>query len=146
MKLQNGYARGLLSGINAYLRENRPWSIFLNEYSRNNTDLTWLREWQGDGIIARIENEQTARFIKDTGLPTVDLSASRMIPSLPYVETNDQSIAQLAAEHFLERGFKHIGFYGDSRFRWSNLRCTYLAAYLAERGSYCTFLKPLKID
>jgi LacI family transcriptional regulator len=137
IETSNGYARGLLSGINTYLRENRPWSIFLSEYSRNNTDLTWLREWQGDGIIARIENEQTARFIKDAGLPTVDLSASRMIPSLPYVETNDQSIAQLAAEHFLERGFKHIGFYGDSRFRWSNLRCTYLAAYLAERGHYC---------
>ncbi|NOU71132.1 helix-turn-helix domain-containing protein [Paenibacillus sp. LMG 31458] len=137
IETSNGYARGLLSGINTYLRENRPWSIFLSEYSRNNTDLTWLREWQGDGIIARIENEQTARFIKDAGLPTVDLSASRMIPSLPYVETNDQSIAQLAAEHFLERGFKHIGFYGDSRFRWSNLRCTYLAACLAERGHYC---------
>ncbi|MCY9665587.1 DNA-binding transcriptional regulator [Paenibacillus alginolyticus] len=137
IETSNGYARGLLSGINTYLRENRPWSIFLSEYSRNNTDLTWLREWQGDGIIARIENEQTARFIKDAGLPTVDLSASRMIPSLPYVETNDQSIAQLAAEHFLERGFKHIGFYGDSRFRWSKLRCTYLAAYLAERGYDC---------
>lgn len=137
IETSNGYARGLLSGINIYLRENRPWSIFLSEYSRNNTDLTWLREWQGDGIIARIENEQTARFIKDAGLPTVDLSASRMIPSLPYVETNDQSIAQLAAEHFLERGFKHIGYYGDSRFRWSKLRCTYLEAYLAERGYHC---------
>ncbi|MDF2646425.1 MAG: DNA-binding transcriptional regulator [Paenibacillus sp.] len=137
IETSNGYARGLLSGINTYLRENRPWLIFLSEYSRNNTDLTWLHEWQGDGIIARIENEQTARFIKDAGLPTVDLSASRMIPSLPYVETNDQSIAQLAAEHFLERGFKHIGFYGDSRFRWSKLRCTYLETYLAERGYHC---------
>ncbi|MDQ0917823.1 DNA-binding transcriptional regulator [Paenibacillus sp. V4I5] len=137
IETSNGYARGLLSGINTYLRENRPWSIFLSEYSRNNTDLSWLREWQGDGIIARIENEQTARFIKDACLPTVDLSASRMIPSLPYVETNDQSIAQLAAEHFLERGFKHIGFYGDSRFRWSKLRCTYLEVYLAERGYHC---------
>ncbi|MFD0693867.1 substrate-binding domain-containing protein [Paenibacillus sp. GCM10027628] len=142
IETSNGYARGLLSGINVYLRENRPWSIFLSEYSRNNTDLTWLRKWQGDGIIARIENEQTARFIKDAGLPTVDLSASRMIPSLPCVETNDQSIAQMAAEHFLERGFKHIGFYGDARFHWSKLRSTYLVAYLAERGYHCHTFEP----
>ena len=106
IETSNEYARGLLNGIRTYLREHRPWSIYLNEYSRENTDFTWLQHWHGDGIIARIENEQTARYILDAGLPTVDLSASRIIPSLPYVETDDRLIAQMAGEHFLERGFK----------------------------------------
>jgi LacI family transcriptional regulator len=137
IETSNEYARGLLHGIHMYQCENRPWSIYLNEYSRYNTDLTWLRQWSGDGIIARIENEETARYILDTGLPTVDLSASRIIPSLPFVETNDQSIAYMAAEHFLERGFKHFGYYGDSRFRWSQLRNISFEKYLSQSGYEC---------
>ncbi len=137
IETSNEYARGLLSGINAYIREHSSWSVFLGEYSRSNIDMTWLSHWHGDGIIARIENEQTARYIMDTGLPAIDLSASRRIPTLPCVETNDQSIAIMAAEHFLERGFKNFGFYGDSRFQWSILRGIHYKRYLNELGYSC---------
>lgn len=137
IETSNEYARGLLSGINMYLREHLPWSIYLSEYSRNNTDLTWLSQWYGDGIIARIENEQTARYILESGLPTIDLSASRIIPTLCCVETNDKSISIMAADHFLERGFKSFAFYGDSRFKWSTLRRTYYEEYLHVKGYRC---------
>lgn len=137
IETSNEYARGLLSGINAYLREHSSWSVYLSEYSRNNSDLTWLSHWYGDGIIARIENEQTARYILESGLPAIDLSASRMIPSLPCVETNDRSIAVMAAEHFLERGFRSFGFYGDSRFQWSTLRGAFYEEYLHSKGYSC---------
>jgi LacI family transcriptional regulator len=134
IETSNEYARGLLNGINAYLRDHSSWSVYLSEYSRNNTDLTWLSQWYGDGIIARIENEQTARYILQSGLPAIDLSASRIIPTLSCVETNDRSIAIMAAEHFLERGFKSFGFYGDSRFQWSTLRRAYYEEYLDSKG------------
>jgi LacI family transcriptional regulator len=137
IETSNEYARGLLSGINAYLREHSSWSVYLSEYSRNNTDLTWLSHWHGDGIIARIENEQTARYILASGLPAIDLSASRIIPALPCIETNDEAIAIMAAEHFLERGFKKFGFYGDLRFKWSSLRGTYYEEYLLSKGYLC---------
>src|SRR4051812_49148002 len=84
IETSNDYARGLLKGIRAFLRERHTWSIHLNEYGRDNTDLTWLDGWRGDGIIARIENGQTARYILNAGVPAVDLSASRLLPSLPY--------------------------------------------------------------
>ncbi|QHW35137.1 DNA-binding transcriptional regulator [Paenibacillus rhizovicinus] len=143
IETSNEYARGLLSGVNAYLREHSSWSVSLGEYSRNHIDLTWLRHWHGDGIIARIENDQTARFIRDSGLPAIDLSASRRIPSLPCVETNDQSIAIMAADHFMERGFEHFGFYGDSHFQWSTLRGTYYEDYLVSKGYSCqSFITP----
>ena len=34
--------------------------------------LGWLKNWKGDGIIARIETEEIARAVKRTGLPVVD--------------------------------------------------------------------------
>jgi len=137
IETSNQYARELLDGIRTFLRERHMWSIYLNEYSRDNTDFTWLQGWHGDGIIARIENEQTARYILNAGLPTVDLSAFRIIPHLPYVETDDRSIAHLAAEHFLERGFKHFGYYGDPRFLWSKQRCSFYEQYLTEHDYTC---------
>ncbi|QHT58531.1 DNA-binding transcriptional regulator [Paenibacillus lycopersici] len=137
IETSNEYARGLLSGVNAYLREHASWSVSLGEYGRNHIDLTWLNDWHGDGIIARIENEHTARFIRESGLPAIDLSASRRLPSLPCVETNDRSIAIMAADHYLERGFKHFGFYGDSRFQWSTYRGTFFQDYLRSKGFGC---------
>ncbi|MFB9277673.1 xylose operon transcription regulator XylR [Cohnella cellulosilytica] len=147
IETSNEYARGLLNGIRAFTRERRLWSIYLNEYSRDNTDFTWLNGWRGDGIIARIENEQTARYILDAGFPAVDLSAFRIIPSLPYVETDDRAIARLAAEHFLERGFKNFGFYGDSRFPWSKQRGAYFEDYLGALPYDChTFISQQSHD
>lgn len=139
IETSNEYARGLLRGIKVYIREHRPWSICLGEFSRNNMDLSWLYEWKGHGIIARIENEQIAKYILKANLPTVDLSATRIIPSLPCIETNDETIARLASGHLLERGFKHFAYCGNSHFNWSNLRQNYFIQCINKAGFTCQF-------
>jgi len=137
IETSNQYARGLLEGINAYQREHASWSVFLGELSRNNKDMSWLGNWHGDGILARIETEQTAEYIRNCGLPAIDLSAFRKIPTLPCVETNDQAIAEMAAEHFLERGFRHFAFYGNAYYQWSIQREMHYAQYLQDKGYSC---------
>jgi LacI family transcriptional regulator len=134
IETSNEYSRGLLSGIKSYMRTHRPWSIYLGEYSRREADLSWLHHWQGDGIIARIENEETAAYVKQLQLPTVDLSASRLVPDLPCVETDNQMIAHWAAEHFISRGFKHYAYCGDPAFLWSVQRCDHYISYLEQLG------------
>ena len=64
IETSNEYARGLIRGIKKFKRENRNWSIYLNEQSRGYSDLTWLLNWKGDGILARIESPQIAEYIK----------------------------------------------------------------------------------
>ena len=56
IETSNAYARGLLQGVVAYQREHRPWSLFLAEHTRGDKPPAWLAGWEGDGIIARIEN------------------------------------------------------------------------------------------
>ncbi|UVI28290.1 AraC family transcriptional regulator [Paenibacillus spongiae] len=138
IETSNEYGRGLLRGIHSYIRENKPWSIYMGEQSRSQTDLTWLSGWQGDGVIARIENEEIAAHIRRLGLPTVDLSASRLIPELHCVETDDQSIARLAVQHLMERGFKHFAFCGEERFTWSRQRQNHYVRLLEEYGLSCS--------
>ena len=132
IETSNAYARGLLQGVVHYIREHQPWSFHLMEQGRGDDPPEWLKRWRGDGIIARIETSRIARAVVQTGVPAVDVSAARLVPELPWVETDDEQIARLAAEHLLERGFKHFAFCGDARFNWSAWRekhfCTHVTA------------------
>jgi LacI family transcriptional regulator len=131
IETSNAYARGLLQGIVHYIREHQPWSFYLMEHGRGDDPPAWLETWEGDGIIARIETPRIASVVSHAGLPTVDVSAARLVPELPWVETDDEQIARLAVEHLLERGFKHFAFCGDGRFNWSVWREKHFCAQAA---------------
>jgi LacI family transcriptional regulator len=137
IETSNAYARGLLAGVRQYLIENPGWSIYLGEHSRQDTDLSWLDGWRGDGVIARIENRQIADRIRELGLPTVDLSAGRLLPDLPCVETDDERIAAMAVDHLVSRGLRHFAFCGSDRYAWSIKRREWFRIRLAERGLAC---------
>jgi LacI family transcriptional regulator len=144
IETSNAYARGLLTGIVSYVREHRPWSMFLSEHNRGDLAPAWLSRWNGQGIIARIENPAIARALKGMPVPIVDMSAARLIPSLPWFETDDCAVAHLAAEHLLERGFKHFAYVGDGRFNWSNWRCEHFQRSLRAAGRECAIYRPCR--
>jgi LacI family transcriptional regulator len=142
IETSNAYARGLLRGIRRYLSEGRAWSIFLPEQGRGDAPGSWLADWKGDGIIARIENRRIATAVERTGLPAVDVSAGRLVPALPMVETDNEAIARLALEHFTERGFRELAFCGDERFAWAKARGTFFTRLAAEAGCACRVFPP----
>jgi LacI family transcriptional regulator len=137
IETSNAYARGLLRGIVSYIREHRRWSLYLSEHNRGDRAPSWLRKWDGDGIIARIENAAIAEALRNLSLPVVDVSAARLIPSLPWFETDDGAVADLAAGHLLERGFRHFGYAGDSRFNWSKWRQEHFENCIRAAGYDC---------
>ncbi len=142
VETSNAYARGLLQGIVHYIREHEPWSFHLMEQGRGDDPPAWLAQWRGDGIIARIETPRIARAITRAKVPAVDVSAARLVPRLPWVETDDAQIARLAAEHLLERGFKHFGFCGDARFNWSAWRERHFCDRLRAAGTEVSCYRP----
>jgi LacI family transcriptional regulator len=144
IEASNAYARGLLAGIHRHVREHEPWTVFLPEHGRGTPPLEALSKWVGDGVIARIETEATAKAVaklrRKLGIPVIDVSAARLVADLPYVETDDAAIAALAADHFLERDFRHFAFLGDDRFQWSNNRCrAFVEALSVKRHDVAVF-------
>ena len=111
--------------------------MYLGEHGRGDQPPPWLERWDGDGVIARIENQRIARAVIRCGRPAVDVSAARLLPDLPWVETDDELIARAAAEHLLERGFRHFGFFGDERFNWSKWRRDQFVRMIAGHGAVC---------
>lgn len=134
VETSNSYARGLLVGVKKYLLARPGWSIYLGEHSRHEADVSWLEGWSGDGVIARIETKEIARHVRRLALPTVDLSARRLVPEAPAVETDDDTIGRWAVEHFVERGLEHLAFLADDRFAWSVNRAASFANHARSLG------------
>jgi LacI family transcriptional regulator len=137
IETSNEYSRGLLRGIMAYVREHGPWSIYLPEQGRGEAPPGWLKRWHGDGIIARIETPQIARAVARARLPAVDVSAARLLPVIPWVETDDEAFTRAAVDHLLQRGFRQFGFCGEPRFNWSKWRREHFERMVAASGGQC---------
>ncbi|HXF09421.1 MAG TPA: XylR family transcriptional regulator, partial [Desulfuromonadaceae bacterium] len=116
------YGRRTLFGVARYVREHRPWSIFLQERSLGETCPTWLKDWKGDGIIARVESRQIANGIRKLGVPAVDVRYLLRNLGLPSVRPDDAAAARLAFEHLRERGFRHFAFCGFNGADYSDVR------------------------
>src|SRR5216683_1148545 len=138
IETSNAYARGLLRGIMAYVREHESWAFRLTEHGRGEGGRNELAGWKGHGAIARIENKQIATALHHFKRPIVDVSAARLLPNLPWVETDDVAIARAAADHLLARGIRNLGYCGDDRFNWSRWRREAFHRYLTEAGVACS--------
>lgn len=124
------------------MREHRPWSIYLAEHGRGAEPPSWLANWKGHGIIARIENEAMANALRPLKVPIVDVSSARLVPELPWFETDDALFARMAAEHLTERGFKRLAYCGDPRFNWSNWRSERFELEAKRREVDCHIYEP----
>lgn len=107
------------------------------EHGRGAEVPEWLRDWPGDGIIARVENERIAEALLATRLPVVDVSAALRAVPFPRVVTDSDAVTRLAAKHLLERGFNHFGYCGRPDFLWSKQRETLFKKHLQAAGFRC---------
>jgi MFS family permease len=97
---------GFFKGAARYVREYR-WHVV--------ADMTYTAKipvgGRGDGILSFIgDRDDLAEFILSSGLPAVEISMVRNEINLPRVEGDSEMIGRLAAEHFLERGFRHFAW------------------------------------
>lgn len=133
------YGRRILRGINHYLSSHSSWSIYLDPYRRLEDSLPrWLLDWHGDGIICRSITASSAEHLRRLKIPIVNLNDSWPDLGLPLIRSDDHTIGRLAAEHLLERGFRHFAFCGYASPGWSQRRREGFAAALRHRGELCS--------
>lgn len=129
--------RDILRGIARYAREHGPWSLYHEPRSLEESVPGWLRDWDGDGIIARIQNARIAEAVLAAGVPVVDVLGVYRRPELPLAHVDNAAIARLAAQHFLERGFRHFGYCGVEGVNWSEQRRDAFVQAVGEVGETC---------
>jgi LacI family transcriptional regulator len=121
--------RNTLKGIVRYAREHGPWmfSFFGNRAST----ATSLENWQGDGIIARVQRRDMVDVLRSRQCPVIDVLGTLTDTGFPVVHVDDAAIGKLGAEHLLERGFRNFGYYHAPNANWSDTR---LAAFKQRLG------------
>jgi len=129
--------KDILRGIAKYVREHGPWRLFLQPTESNESLPQWLKGWRGDGIICRITDRATARLVRGTGLPFVDVRGTIRDPRIPLVRIDDDAVGRAAAEHLVERGFKHFAYYGPPKENWAAARRDAFKRAVTDAGGTC---------
>jgi LacI family transcriptional regulator len=90
-----------------------PWSTYLELRALDSSPPTWLRDWDGDGILTRTFSAETSRLVAATGLPAVELRSTHFAGGRPFVGCDNEDIGRMVAEHFYERGFRYFAAYSQ---------------------------------
>ncbi|MCF7668793.1 MAG: XylR family transcriptional regulator, partial [Verrucomicrobia bacterium] len=126
--------RDILRGIARYAREEQRWVLFHEPRSLEESIPQWLRKWDGDGVIARVQNAGIAEAIREAGIHAVDVLGVVSNTGIPLVHVDDREIARMASEHLVERGFNYFGYFGINDENWSVRRKEFFENHLSELG------------
>jgi LacI family transcriptional regulator len=128
VETSRSFGRDLLCGISRYAQLHGPWNFHIKAGDFEQA-LPKMRQWGGTGIIARIPNERVAKAILEANLPTIALGLSdeQMLPGSPLAEFSELSsdaveVATMAANHLMERRFRHFAYVGVEDRAWSKRR------------------------
>ncbi|MDO4574102.1 MAG: XylR family transcriptional regulator [Planctomycetia bacterium] len=147
-------ARGILRGFMAYIRLNAPWNVHFVSKTVNDVDPTSLVDWNGDGILAHLPNQETLETILSKKCPTVLLArddndrlrvkktAGKHAPV--FVRCDNLAIGKMAADYFLKKDFAHFAYVSYSKdVCWCEERRKSFTQEVEKRGfSVDAFLPP----
>jgi LacI family transcriptional regulator len=137
------YGRGVLVGIAKYVREHGPWSISFEEHGLCDDVPEWLKDWKGDGIITRLDNQAMAGVVQRLRVPAVYLRNLPQDINAPCVLTDNAAAARFAFEHLRERGFRHFAFCGYDGADYSDERREAFVKLVEQNGRPChVFTRP----
>ncbi len=120
MSPDNDYHRQVLLGVHAYVSHSKQW-LFYNAPVAPAV-LAPLAEWDPCGIIAELEDAQFAEALLKLGKPVVDTACVINGLNVPTVDVDHIAVGQLAADYFLTRGYRSLGYFGSALSKYSQLR------------------------
>lgn len=137
------YVQGLLRGIAQYSNTKGPW-VFYREPGKHEGTLPQLSPELADGIIAKIPNTVWARKKLPPSVPTILIGYKEIVPGMPQIFGDTEAIGKLAAEYFINKGFRNFAFCGFDEFHWSRERGKSFKSFLKTKGYKVHLYKNLK--
>lgn len=139
IETSGSYGRGLLQGIAKYNRDHGGWSTYFRPHGLAEAAPSWLGHFKGDGMLVRIQSEQTLNIVKKSGVPVVNLCGTLDGLPFPYVCIDNTQVAELALQHLRERGLSNFAFCGRPRGANPNLdeRSDFFRAIVEADGGVC---------
>ncbi|MDR3405948.1 MAG: substrate-binding domain-containing protein [Chthoniobacter sp.] len=109
-----------------------PWPVGLGERMPSMGDLSLVSgiftTERAIAALGKLRQKLTA--------PIVYCLADELHPEADAVGLNENLVGKMAAEHLLNRGYRHFCFIGSETHSWSRQRCEGFVAALAEAGEF----------
>lgn len=126
-----GYNREVARGVARHARIHDLGTALVERMIPSRQD---LRGFGAVGAVAVITSEERRRAIKRLGIPVVNVSTWLTDLPLGAVVPDNRAIGRMAAEYFLDRGFRHFAFYAYRNAAYAKERAEGFEEPLAERG------------
>ena len=143
LNVNKPYDRKVVAGIARFTRTHRSWRLYVEDEPL--AKIPNLRRWQGQGIIADLDDQQVLDAVRGLTFPVVNIGGAIFDESwshdTPYVTTDNEAVAKMAGEHLMNQGFTNFAYCGvrQSPFNpWSRLRGKAFREILRSHGFDCS--------
>lgn len=126
-----GYARKVVRGVADHARLHDMGTSLRSPSVPNRSA---LRDFGAIGVITALNTPETLQAVRRLRLPVVNVSTWLTDVPVASVCPDNVRIGKLAAEFLLERGFRHVAFFGGGNKQYVTVRREAFAAALKEAG------------
>ncbi|MCK4624958.1 MAG: hypothetical protein KAV00_06585, partial [Phycisphaerae bacterium] len=134
--LEFQFGRQVIRGIHRYAWPNCQWAIYTT-WPRYKTK---ARRDGPDGLISMRRPSDYMPAAQRCGFAAVGVgrwAPTREFSSLPYVDVDPVAMGEMAAEYFIQRGFRNFGTFSTPGVVHSRYRCEAFAAAVRRRKLTC---------
>ena len=134
----SGYSRSLLKGIVRYSQTVGGWTFYRMPlyYRMLNGDkevMKWAQKGKTDAIIAQM-SDIDVNLLSDLNIPIIVQNYRSRIPGVCNLTGDYVGTGHMAADYFINQGYKHFAYYGISESVWSRERFVGFQERLNEKG------------
>lgn len=137
-----GWGRRLIRGVVGYMRKHGEWNLWVRACGQDE-HIRLPQGWTGEGIIARVPDDPTARHVAAAGVPVVNVSGIELREEgFCRVTTDLRATGRLAAEHLLDCGLQHFAYAALPRLAYVQHQYQGFADTLRQAGHSCPNYQP----
>lgn len=127
--------RGIILGISKYCSLFSRWRLSQSlpyYFDTTNKSPNIPENWVADGVI--IGTGEIPESIRQLGIPVVGIDIRKPIFNMPNIIGDNNSIAGMATNHFIDRGFSQLAYCGFSGISWAVERGFSFVNHAKEQG------------
>lgn len=133
------FAHNLLRGILEYSKSREPWVVCRMPPSYKHTYgikgvLNWAKKWEADAIIAQFDDDDDVGLFRKNGIIALAQDYKSRFSVIPNITSRYELTGQMAADFFLQKGFRNFAFYGYKDVVWSEERGMGFRDRIVEKG------------
>lgn len=133
------FAYKLLKGIVSYYRGKEQWTICrmppsYKKHLGTEGVVNWAKNWGADAVIGQFAGDDEVSLFTQNGIVVVAQDYIRKFNGIPNITADYHGTGRMAAEYFIERGYRNFAFFGFRDVCWSDERYEGFKKVVEEAG------------